>query len=139
MTDVDSASIGGRVIEEAWNEGRLEVIDELVDPGYVRHTFFGDLNGPDEFKERISSMRSAVSGLHVEIHELVVHGSRGFCHYTVTGRHTGELLGNPPTGNAVEFGGAVLVHYAGGKIIEEWEFVDTARVLAQFSQPQEGG
>jgi predicted ester cyclase len=139
MTEVDPVTIGGRVIEEGWNQGRLEVIDELVDPRYVRHTFFGDMHGPEAFKERISMMRSAVSGFHTEIHEIVVHGSSGFCHYTVTGQHTGELLGNPPTGNDIEFGGAVLVHYAGGKLIEEWEYVDTARVLAQFSQPQRQG
>jgi steroid delta-isomerase-like uncharacterized protein len=121
------------VIEEGWNQGRLEVIDELVDPRYVRHTFFGDLHGPEAFKQRISSMRAAVSDLHIEIHEIVQQDSTGFVHYTVTGRHTGELLGNPPTGNDIEFGGAVVVHYADGKLIEEWEYVDTARVLAQFT------
>ena len=138
MTEIDPVTIGGRVIEQAWNQGRLEVIDELVDPRYVRHTFFGDLHGPEGFKERISSMRAAVSDLHVEIHEIVVKDSTGFCHYTVTGRHTGALLGSPPTGNDIEFGGAVVVHYADGKLIEEWEYIDTARVLAQFSA-REGG
>ena len=54
----------------------------------------------------------------------MIQESSGFCHYTVTRRHTGELLGNPPIGNDIEFGGAVVVHYAGGKLIEEWEYVD---------------
>jgi predicted ester cyclase len=130
---MDATAIGGRVIEEAWNQGRLETIDELVDPRYVRHTFFGDIHGPEGFKERISSMRAAVSALHVQIHEIVTTGSSGFCRYTFTGRHTGELLGNPPTGNNIEFDGAVIVHYADGKLIEEWEYVDTARVLSQFT------
>src|SRR5205814_4663942 len=112
MTEVGAVAIGGRVIEEGWNQGRLEVIDEIVDPRYVRHTFFGDLHGPHAFKERISSMRAAVTDLHVEIHELVTQGPTGFCRYTVTGRHTGELFGNPPTGNDIEFDGAVIVHYA---------------------------
>jgi len=137
MSETGPPAVAGRVIEEGWNQGRLEVIDELVDSAYVRHTFFGDMCGPEAFKERIRSTRAAVSDLHIEIHEIVVQGSSGCCHYTFTGRHTGELLGNPATDNDIEFGGAVVVHYAGGKLVEEWEYVDTARVLAQFSQRDE--
>ena len=36
MAELDSLAIGGRVIEEGWNQGQLAVIDELVDLGYLR-------------------------------------------------------------------------------------------------------
>jgi predicted ester cyclase len=84
------------------------------------------------FKDRISLLQTALSGFHSEIVEVGGENDRAFCRFRVTGRHTGELAGFLPTGNLIRFDGCVIAHAAGGRLTEEWEFVDTMALMAQL-------
>ena len=51
-----------RVLEEAWNQGQLAVVDEAVAPGYVYHEpALGDIPGPAGLKQTILGYRMALS------------------------------------------------------------------------------
>jgi predicted ester cyclase len=122
----------GELIERAWNRGDLSAIDEGVDPSYVRHTAFGDLVGPDAWKERITQARAAFTELRVEVHDVLVDGDRSAVRFTFSGTHTGSYLGFEPTGNAVRFDGIVIAVRNDGMLVEEWEVIDTAAALGQL-------
>jgi steroid delta-isomerase-like uncharacterized protein len=127
--------ISGRefgVIERGWNEGDLDAIDALVHPEYVRHTAQGDIDR-EAFKQRITMVRAAFPDLHVTIDEVVADGDRRALRSTVRGTHTGGFLGMPPTGARVEFQSWVFVHLNDGRLLEEWEFLDTPGLLRQLA------
>ncbi len=128
-----AADVVRDIIENGWNRGDLATIDRRIGAGFVRHTAAGDLVGPEAFKARIVELRTAFAGFHAEIHETGGDPDRCYCRYTVTGRHTGAYAGFAPTGDAIRFDGAVVAHARAGRLIEEWEFIDTAPVVAQLA------
>lgn len=133
MEQDDAGSIIREIVEVGWNRADLSVIDARIATDFVRHTFLGDLVGPEVFKSRIRALRAAFDEFHTEIHEVGGDKSRGFGRFTVTGRHTGEYFSYPATGNRIEFVGAVIGHARDGQLVEEWEFFDTTTLLAQIS------
>ena len=122
----------GELIERAWNRGDLSAIDEAVHADYVRHTAFGDMVGPDAWKARITETRAAFPDFRTEIHDVLVDGDRTAVRFTVTGTHLHAYMGFAPTGRRIEFDGIVIARRDGGKLIEEWEVLDTAAVLRQL-------
>ncbi len=52
--------------------------------------------------------------------------------YTIRGTHDGDLMGTPPTGRDVAFIGLTVSRCRDGRIVEEWELVDTVGLLRQI-------
>src|SRR5688572_28938416 len=98
----------GALIERAWNRGDLSAIDEGVDPAYVRHTVFGDLVGPEAWKQRIVDARDAFPDLHVDVEDVLVDGDRSAVRFTFSGTHERPYIGFEPTGKRVLFKGIVI-------------------------------
>ena len=48
------------------------------------------------------------------------------------GTHQGEILGLPPTGNAVEIRGINIMQIVDGKNVEEWDAFDTLSLMQQL-------
>jgi predicted ester cyclase len=120
----------GELIERAWNRGDLSAIDEAVHADYVRHTAFGDLVGPDAWKTRINETRAAFPDFRVEVHDVLVDGDRSAVRFSVSGTHQGApYMGFEPTGTVMTFDGIVIARRIDGKLVEEWEMIDTAAAL----------
>ena len=60
-------------VEAVWNEGRIELIDELVADDYVGHVpcLDGGVLGPGGIRRLVASRRRALAGLHVKIEDQV--------------------------------------------------------------------
>jgi predicted ester cyclase len=114
-----------RVFEEAFNEGRLDVVDECVSSrGVDRHPFAEDEpDFPAHLKAAIAMLRGVLPDLHMSVDDLIGENDRVAARVTLTGTHTGEpFFGIEPTGRAVHveqfhivaFGddGLGLVHWA---------------------------
>lgn len=63
-----------KLFGEAWNEGRLEVVGELVAPGFITHAGEDEIRGPEELGRVISSWRQAFPDLLYEVDERVEQG-----------------------------------------------------------------
>ena len=79
----------------------------------------------------VEGYRSAISGLRVTIDHQFSTGDEVATRFTIRGSHAGELMGAKPTGRAIEFSGITISRCRDGKIVEEWELVDTVRLLQQ--------
>jgi len=51
---------------------------------------------------------------------------------TLTGTHTGDFFGTPPTGRRATILVMDLVRYDGGRIAEHWGVIDMAGLMAQL-------
>jgi len=127
-------SIMRRYFEEAWNQGRLEVLDEIVANNYVNHDpFVPDLpSGPEGLKPIFMGLRNAFSDLHYAIEDLIAEGDKVVTRWTMRGTHIGELLGIPPTHRQVLVGGMQVEPISNGKIVEHWRKSDDLALLQQL-------
>ena len=80
----------------------------------------------------VQRYRAALSGLNVTIDHQFSSGDYVATRTTIRGRHEGEMMGAPPTGRDVEFGGLTISRCSDGRIQEEWELVDVPALLTQI-------
>lgn len=102
-TEAENKEIARRVAEEAWGEGKLELIDEYFAEEFVSHDPVGPegIHGPEEYKEQITMFRSAFPDLTVTIEDSIAEGDKVVQRLGQTGTHEGEFMGVEPTGRQV--------------------------------------
>ena len=125
-----------RIIDEVFNKGNLDVMDEAYATNFVRHNLppFPDIEGLQAFKQTVADFRSAFPDFQVTIDEMVVEGDTVALRFTFRGTHTGEspVMPVPPTGKRVTMVGCLVGHRVGGKTVEEWEYPDSLDFLQQL-------
>jgi hypothetical protein len=126
-----------RAIDAIWNQGDLDVADELFAPEYLNlDGVICDLvRGPEAIKISAALFRLAFPGLHVtvDVKALDLDGA------TIVLRWVARTKPGCPVGHAVEgdqlpFTGITRSRWVGGKIIESWTDWDRGRVLACASK-----
>jgi predicted ester cyclase len=81
-------------------------------------------------------MHAATSDLRLHIHETFGEGDRLAVRYTVTGSHTGTLMGIPATGREFSITGITIMHFDNGRVVERWDSDDSAEVLSTLRSDQ---
>ncbi len=118
---------------EAFNEGNLDAVDELVTDSYIRHDPNApEVRGPEEEKRLIVMYRSAFPDLHFTVEDMVAEGDKVATRIGISATHRGELLGIPPTEKQLAFTAMELYRIANGKIDEQWVNVYTLGMMQQI-------
>lgn len=130
----ENKELARRDIEEAWNEGNLEVVNEYVAEEFVCHdpSFPEALRGPDGYRQLVTMYRSAFPDAHLTIEELVAEGDTVVVRWTGRGTHEGELMGLEPTNRTVEVPGMTLLHVSDDMVTESWQCYDVFGMLGQL-------
>jgi predicted ester cyclase len=92
-----------RFIEEVWNQGHMEVADEIFDQRANRPSAAALPPGPMGVKIIAQMFRSAYPDYHMDIEFMVAEEDRVVPRFRQRGTHQGELMGIPPTGKSVDF------------------------------------
>ena len=124
-----------RVVNEAWNNGNLDALNELHAADYTeQHAPFPDVKGLDAFKQMVAGARTTYPDFHITIHELIQEGDRLAARWSWTGTHLGQTrqLAIPPTGKQITLTGSQILHIEDNKLIEGWQFADDLGLLQQF-------
>ena len=132
MAIEDNKSIPRRFIDEAFNQGRLGIIDELLVPDYVNHVAGTDVVGRDAMKQFVSSYRAAFPDYSCTIDDQVAEGDKVVTRWTARGTQQGELMGIPPTGKQVSLGGVAIDRLVDGQVAETWLEADVLSMLQQL-------
>ena len=117
-------------IYEAVNTGNLALLDKFMAPGYIEHS--EGFRGVEPFKQQISTFRAAFPDLHVAIDDLLTSGSRFASRTTVTGTHTGDLMGIPATGKQISVQAVDIGRVDHGQAQERWGGLDMYALLTQL-------
>lgn len=119
---------------EVWEQGNVELLDELLAPEYINHTLAApDLPpGPEGVKEVVSMFRSGIPDLRVVIEDMIAEGDRVATRYALEGTHGGHLFGIAPTGRALSIKSMTVERLSGGKIIEHWRVTDELDMMRQL-------
>ena len=117
---------------EAWNTGNLDILDEIIDPQFVRivgSTTSAD--GLDSLKKYISSFRETFPDFHVTVDEAFYAGDKGASRWSFTATHSG--LGNLALkGKQVNQTGMSIKRIKNGKLVEERVEIDMLAWMLQL-------
>jgi predicted ester cyclase len=118
-------------IYQAINTGNLDLLDKYVAPGYTEHS--EGFQGVEPFKQQITAFRAAVPDLRVTIEDLLLaDGGRFASRTTVTGTHTGNLMGMPPTGKHISVEAVDIGRITDGQAQERWGGLNMYSMLTQL-------
>jgi steroid delta-isomerase-like uncharacterized protein len=130
-----------RYFEGAWEQGNLELLDELLAPDYVNHdpATPDTPAGPEGVKGVVSMFRSGIPDLKVVIEDMIAEGDKVATRYTLEGTHEGELFGVPPTGQRLSIKSMTVERVSEGKIRDHWRVTDSLEMMQQLGVVPEPG
>jgi steroid delta-isomerase-like uncharacterized protein len=130
----ENKALSRRLLEEAFNKGNLDVIDELLAEGFVNHdaALPGPQVGIDGAKASITGYRDAFPDLKITIEDQIAGGDGVATRWSASGTHQGELMGMPATGKQATVTGITIDRIVDGRIAESWTNWDTLGLMQQL-------
>ena len=138
-TEEENKATFRHYIEEVWNQGRLELADEIFDR-YLSHQADGLTlqRGPEDVKRFVGEFRAAFPDFHISINEQLAEGDKVMVHATIQGTHQREFRGMAPTGKQIEERGFSVFRFSDeGKVVESWDSYYSQLGLMRQSIEQE--
>ncbi len=114
-----------RWMEEVWNKGREEAIDEMLDENAVVHGIEEiKENGTAAFKQFFRNFHSQFPQIHVEVEDVVAEADFETSRCVVDA--------TTASGQQVQFSGMTFVKIVNGKIAEGWNNFDFLNMYKQL-------
>jgi steroid delta-isomerase-like uncharacterized protein len=119
---------------DIWEQGNIDLLDELLAPDYINHTLATpDLPaGPEGVKEVVNMFRSAMPDIRVHIEDMIAEGDKVTTRYALEGTHRGELFGVAPTGKYLSIKSITVERVSEGRILEHWRITDELDMMHQI-------
>lgn len=120
-----------RFMNEVITGGKIEVIDELVDPAFVEHVPLPpDVpNGIEGLKAFVSGFRKAFPDASVTVEQITASDDHVAIRSIWKGTHKGDWMGVKATNQPMEFEVFDVVRLKDGKATDHWGMDDTERKL----------
>jgi steroid delta-isomerase-like uncharacterized protein len=127
-------AISRRIVEEIFNEGRLDAADEIVTSDFIGHDPASPepIVGPEGLKRNADGYRTAFPDVRLTIDDQIAEGDRVVTRWTARGTHQAELFGIPATGKQSTVTGMTIDRIVEGRIVESWTNWDTLGLLQQL-------
>lgn len=129
---IDNKQLVRRMIDEVWNKGNYEVINELVDPNYEGHDPMLGALKREGFREAVKAYRTAFPDLKIEATAIVSEGNYVCTRWTSYGTHRGPLMGKAPTGKTSTLLGVNFAEVRNGKLFLDYQVFDSASLARQL-------
>ena len=123
-----------RITDEIWNQGRVEVIPELIAEDLVDHIDLAGIEGSGRQRYRASvvQMRTAFPDYHESVNLAVAEGDIVVSFARITGTQTGEFFGMPASGRRIDFPAIGALRFRDGRAIERWGVGDNLSMMQQL-------
>ncbi len=121
MTAIDIKTFPVRYMEEAFNQRKFEVLDEIFSAELMQRI------GPS-----VIPFLTAFPDWHGTVDDIIAEGDTVVNRWTGHGTHLVELMGIPATGKPVTLTGITIFRIAGDKIVEEWTEMNQMSLMQQL-------
>ena len=130
----DLKALTGRIYEEVFTNGRVDLIDEVMHENFIEHEELppGIPPGREAPRAMMAMMLSAFPDFRADVHEMLQDGNKVIARAQFSGTHQGEFMGMPPTGNTFSIGVIDILEFEGDKAIAHWGLMDTAKMMQQL-------
>lgn len=134
---IDNREVVRRFNFEVIQNGNEAAFKALMAPNFVNHAApEGMPNGPESMWNTFQNiLRPALSGLTVTIHDQIAEGDKVTTRKTISGVHSGPLMGIPATGRDVAISVIDIVRVRDGRYAEHWGLNTLSSVLTALSKP----
>ena len=131
MSIEENKALARRYPEEVYNQGKLDVLDEIFDKNIVAH-WGVEMEGLQAIKEYISMNTNAFPDVKITIEDQIAEGDKVVMRHFFNATHKGEFKGIAPTGKSITVTGILIFKIANGKIIESWAQNDALGWMQQI-------
>ncbi len=121
-----------RFWHETWNEGNLDIIDEMVKHEFILYAAGEVVRSKNAFHNWLKEYRNGISDIHLEVIELFSTNYRVITRWRLRGKHTGRFLGFEATGKDLDFTGINYFIMDQGKIVSGYTERDAFSILKQM-------
>jgi len=116
----------------AFEKGDTQNVDKYFAPNWVNHDpSLPPMQGLEGAKQLID-LWSAISNRKVTIEDSVAEGDRVAMRFTISGTHTGSLMGIAPTGKTIQVSASGIFRVVDGKATDNWVNFDALGMLQQL-------
>jgi steroid delta-isomerase-like uncharacterized protein len=112
------------------NTHNADLVDQFVAENYINHNAFV-ADGREANRQFWSGFFAGLPDLSATMEDLVISGDRVVGRFVYRGTHTGDLMGIPASGNAVEMRSIDIWRLQDGMFVEHW---DELNLLQMFQQ-----
>lgn len=135
MSNVEqNKQIMRRMIEEIWNQGKLEVADELFHPDHWSPSAPDLPKGSEGVKMLAGMFRAAMPDYHMVIDMVMADERKVVGRFIQSGTHTGSpLMGMEPSGRRAEWTEIGVLEIENGQIVKSWYEVDMLAMMSQLN------
>jgi len=106
-----------RLINEAYNARKLNIVDEIADSSYVEHTNGVTTNSSDIIKQTIAWLAEESEDFKLVIDQLIAEKDKVAMHWIYSGK-------NKKFDKQVILHGIYIGRFARGKLVEGWQIFD---------------
>jgi steroid delta-isomerase-like uncharacterized protein len=125
-------AVARRVFEEIFNQGKLQVADEIYAPDFVNHGAHRDVSlGEDQAAVRWE--KQALPDLKMTVGRMVAEGDLVAVVWKLQGTNTAAISPFPSTGAKLELRGITVWRIVDGRIREEWTSFDELGIVRQVA------
>ena len=122
-----------RRYQEAYNTANYDALDAVVAVDVLTPNMIPSMpRGLEGAKLVHQKTLIGMPDYHTSIEDLIAEGDKVVARVTMTGTHTGDFYGIPPTGRRVNLTAIYIIRIADGKIVEHWGEEDGVTVLKQL-------
>jgi len=126
----DLADRARRLIEVGIGQGDLLVLDELMAADIVEHQR-GNREGRDGAKQVARTLHTWMSEFSLTVEDVAVAGDVVWTRNRARGINTGSVMGNPPTGKAIEVDVIDILRFEDGIAVEHRGIADQLGMMQQ--------
>lgn len=119
-TTDESRAVVEKLHREIFQQGKMDLLDQIVAKDYVVHTPTGDQTRDEHFGEELPRFLRAFPDLQLHVEDRVAEDDKVVTRFYFTGTHKGEFAGTAPTGAEITLPGIVIERVENGKVAETW-------------------
>jgi predicted ester cyclase len=133
MAATDDRSALVHLLTEAVPYEDYDYIDGLVHPEVVLPEMPGGGQGVEGYKQGLRAYAAAMEHESITAEDVVADGDKVAVRLVVKGRHTGPLMGVPPTGKAFTVDQMIIAQFRDGLIVRFWNVADRLSLARQLA------
>lgn len=122
-----------RIPLEVFNQGKLELVEELLAEDFVEHAAPpGMPTNRDALRIFVTALREAFPDFKYEILGQWQDGDTHIGYIRGSGTMTGDFMGMPASGKSAAWDEMHIGRYVDGELVEHWAVIDQLSMLRQL-------
>lgn len=142
-TTTENKELVRQLLEEAFGDGDVDRLDDLLADDFVGHApaepgHDAELQDRERLAEEIERAHAGLADVTFTVEQTIAEDDLVAVRSTFSGRHEGEFMGAPPTGDRIEVDAMNVFRVENGEIAEDWAMWDVFGLLSQLGLVPEG-